>query len=74
MITKNQEVCGGQARIRDTRITVWGLVEWRRLGWSDERILQEIPGLTLDDLLDAWAYYAEHPDEIDEAIRLNAEA
>jgi uncharacterized protein (DUF433 family) len=65
---------GAEACIRDTNINVWGLVEWRRLGLSDDEIIAAVQGLTSEDLEAAWSYYAEHPREIDEAIRRNAEA
>ena len=64
-------VCGGRACIRNTRITVWGLVNSRRLGASDEQILQSIAGLTPEDLHAAWDYVAKHPAEIDADIRDN---
>jgi uncharacterized protein (DUF433 family) len=64
-------VCGGRACIRNTRITVWGLVNSRRLAAADEQILENIVGLTPDDLRAAWAYYAEHRAEVDEDIRKN---
>lgn len=73
-IQKSSAVCGGDACIRDTRITVNGLVEWRKLGLSDERILEIIDGLTPEDLAVAWDYYRLNPAEIDEQIRLNNEA
>ena len=66
-------VCGGNACIRNTRITVWGLVLSRKLGVPDAGILENIVGLTPDDLEVAWDYYRQHPAEIDEAIRLNEE-
>jgi uncharacterized protein (DUF433 family) len=74
-ITKTPGVCGGDACIRTTRHTVAGLVEWKRLGVSDERLLTMLDSpLTQADLDTAWAYAAEHPDEIEQAIRENAEA
>lgn len=73
-ISKTPGVCGGDACIRKTRITVWGLVEWRRLGLSDDQILAQIEGLTPDDLASAWDYAATHPEEIERAIRENEEA
>jgi uncharacterized protein (DUF433 family) len=73
-ISKKADRCGGDACVRDSRITVWGLVEWRQLGQTDEQIMEGIQGLTQADLDAAWDYYAAHPEEIDEAIRLNAEA
>lgn len=72
-IQKTPGVCGGDACIRNTRITVNGLVEWHKLGLSDDRILEYIEGLTRDDLAAAWEYYRLHPAEIDEEIRLNNE-
>lgn len=55
-IQKTPGVCGGEACIRDTRITVWGLVEWRRLGLSDQEILSRVEGLQPEDLAAAWEY------------------
>jgi uncharacterized protein (DUF433 family) len=72
-ITKKPDRCGGDACVRDTRITVWGLVQWRRLGLTDEQILQAVQGLQPTDLQAAWDYFASHPDEIDQTIRTNEE-
>jgi uncharacterized protein (DUF433 family) len=65
---------GVEGCIRDTGINVWGLVERRRLGWADARILQSIQGLTDVDLEAAWYYALKHGDEMDDFIRRNAEA
>jgi uncharacterized protein (DUF433 family) len=73
-VEKRPGVCGGDARIRQTRITVRGLVEWRSLGLSDAEILERHPDLTQADLDTAWEYYSQHQEEIDEAIRENADA
>lgn len=70
-ISKQPDRCGGDACIRDTRITVWGLAAYRRLGLSDEGILQAVEGLTPADLEAAWEYVAAHAEEIDQAIRDN---
>jgi uncharacterized protein (DUF433 family) len=72
-VSKNEDRCGGDACIRDTRITVWGLVASRRLGMSDTEILAATQGLTPGDLEAAWAYAAKNEQEIDEAIRANEE-
>jgi len=45
-IQKTPGVCGGDACIRSTRITVWGLASYRKLGLPDQRILKAIQGLT----------------------------
>ena len=73
-VQKTPGVCGGRACIRNTRISVWGLVNSRRLGATDEQILENIVGLTPDDFRAAWDYYRQHPAEIDEDIRENEEA
>jgi uncharacterized protein (DUF433 family) len=73
-IRKTPDVCGGDACIRDTRITVWGLVESKRLGLSDADILQNIVGLTAGDLDCAWAYFQENQEEIERVLREEAEA
>lgn len=73
-ISKTPGVCGGDACIRTTRHTVHGLVEWKQLGLTDQRILEHHPDLTQADIDAAWTYYAEHPTEIERAIRENAEA
>jgi uncharacterized protein (DUF433 family) len=73
-ITRRPHPDGIEACIRDTNVNVWGLVEWRKLGRSEEDILRSIPGLTVEDLAAAWEYYGEHQDEIENFIRRNAEA
>lgn len=60
--------------MRNTRHTVAGLVEWRQQGLTDTRILEHHPDLTLADLAVAWEYYAQHREEIDQAIKEAAEA
>ena len=72
-VQKTPNVCGGDACIRNTRITVWGLVQSRRLGASDASILENIAGLAPEDLEAAWDYARQHAGEIDEAIRVNEE-
>ena len=67
-------VCGGEPCIRNTRHTVAGLVEWKKQGVPDARILEHHPDLTLADLAVAWEYYATHRDEIERAIQAAAEA
>ncbi|BAU08314.1 DUF433 domain-containing protein [Fischerella thermalis CCMEE 5330] len=68
LIQKTPGVCGGNARIRDTRITVWTLVSFRQQGASEEELLRNYPGLTPQDLEAAWSYYQEHLQEIDQLI------
>jgi uncharacterized protein (DUF433 family) len=72
-ISKRPDRCGGDACIRETRIPVWVLVNFRRLGGSDSDLLRDYPSLTLADLEAAWAYSATHAEEIERAIRENEE-
>lgn len=61
-------VCGGQACIAHTRIPVYLLEEYRRLGKSNSDLLDMYPVLTASDLQAAWTYVAQHQDEIDAQI------
>lgn len=70
-ISKGPDRCGGDACSRETRIPVWVLVNYRRLGASDTEILQAYPSLTPSDLEAAWTYAAANAAEIDCAIREN---
>lgn len=72
-VSKKPDRCGGDACVRDTRITVWGLARDRQLGVSDAEILQNIQGLTPTDLEAAWKYAEANMDEIEKAIRENEE-
>ena len=74
MIQKTPNVVGGDACIRRTRIAVWMLVGYRKLGLSDDELLEVYPGLTRQDLKAAWDYYTANRDEIETAIRENDEA
>jgi uncharacterized protein (DUF433 family) len=70
-ISKQSNRCGGDACVRDTRIPVWTVANYRRLGASDARILEAYPSLTPGDLEAVWAYVADHREEIDRAIWFN---
>ncbi|QEH39280.1 hypothetical protein OJF2_78950 (plasmid) [Aquisphaera giovannonii] len=70
-LVKTPGVCGS-ARIKDTRIPVWQLVEERKLGASAAQLLNDYRTLKARDLAAAWEYAEEHPEEIDEDIRRNA--
>ena len=67
-IRKTFGVCGGNACIRNTRIPVWLLASYRRLGSSEQELLDAYPGLTATDLSTAWAYENRNRTEIDRAI------
>ena len=73
-IQKSPGICGGEPCVRNTRHTVAGLVEWKKQGITDARILEHHPDLTQADLEAAWAYYATHREEIEQAIKEAEEA
>ena len=73
-IDKNPGVSGGDAVIVRTRIPVWSLEGYRRLGWGDTEILENFPSLRASDLVQAWAYIAAHRAEIELALHANEEA
>jgi len=68
------EVAGADACIARTRIPVWLLVDLRRQGASEAEILRSYPGLSAQDLANAWGYARANPGEIDRAIHENEAA
>jgi len=70
-IERNEDVMGGAACIRDTRIPVWMLYHARQLGMSESDMLGSYPGLTAEDLVNAWDYAALNRDEIELQIQDN---
>jgi uncharacterized protein (DUF433 family) len=73
VIQKTPGVIGGDACIRNTRISVWLLVQLRdELGMSDADIKNYFdPPLSDADLSAAWSYFKNNKREIDEAILRN---
>ncbi|MBV9125890.1 MAG: DUF433 domain-containing protein [Planctomycetes bacterium] len=73
-IQKTPDVCGGDACIRNTRIPVWSVVAARRLGVSDSDLLRYfVTPLSAADVQAAFTYFKQHPEEIEQEIRLNQE-
>ena len=73
---RDEQNCGSLRRSRlhrGTRIP-WVLEGFRRLGWTEEKILAGYPNLRPEDLVHAWACVDAHRQEIDEAIRQNEAA
>ena len=73
-VEKTAGVAGGTACVVRTRISVWLLESYRRLGWTEAKLLANYPSLRAADLVHAWAYVEAHRQEIDEAIRENEAA
>ena len=70
-IEKTVNVCGGSACIIRTRIPVWTLVSFKKMGMNDATLLASYPTLRQQDLSNAWAYYKANKHEIDTDIQEN---
>jgi uncharacterized protein (DUF433 family) len=55
-IVASPGTCGGNPRIRGTRITVKVLARSRELGITDDELLEDYPSLTQEDLTAAWSF------------------
>lgn len=67
-IQQTPGVCGGNARIRNTRIPVWTIISFLKLGASEDEIRRNYPILSPEDIKAASSYYEQHQDEIDQVI------
>jgi uncharacterized protein (DUF433 family) len=72
-IEKTVNVCGGSACIIRTRIPVWTLISFKKMGMNDTTLLASYPTLRQQDLNNAWAYYKAKKQEIDTDIQENNE-
>lgn len=73
-VEKRPGVQGGDACIVRTRIPVWTLEAYRRLGWTEQQLLDNFPTLRPADLAYAWLYVDANPEEIEQALREQAAA
>ncbi len=58
-VSINPDVCFGKPCIRGHRIWVSLILDWLASGMSTEKILEEYPDLTREDILACIAYGAE---------------
>lgn len=61
------------ARVRGGEL-LESIRSYRRLGWTEAKILASYPTVRAADLVHAWAYVDTHRQEIDEEIRRNESA
>ncbi|MGD1866243.1 MAG: DUF433 domain-containing protein [Phormidesmis sp.] len=73
-IEQTPNVCGGDARIVNTRIPIWVLVDAKNCGYSDADLLASYPRLSAVDLANAWTYADAFSDDIESAIARNEAA
>jgi uncharacterized protein (DUF433 family) len=64
-IVKTQGVCGGNARIENTRIAVHDVIGLLQNGETVESVTRQLPGLTRAQAYECLAYYEDHLAEID---------
>jgi len=70
-ITHKKGICGGRSIIEGTRIPVWSIIKWYKLGMSIEDIIREFPQLTPSQIHDAFSYYYDNKKEIEKDIADN---
>lgn len=71
-ITRQKGISGGKPTIKGTRIRVVQIaLEYERLGWSPDQVLQAHPQLTLAQVHDALSYYYEHAAELNAELLAN---
>lgn len=70
-ITYQTGVCGGRAIILGTRMPVWSIIKWYKIGMSLEEIIREFPQLSPSQVYDAFSYYYDHQQEIETDIEEN---
>lgn len=73
-IEKNPNICGDSACIIRTRIPVWTIISFKKLGMTNEKLLASFPSLIHQDLNNAWAYYIANKNEIEIDLKENSEA
>ncbi len=70
-VSSKKGVCGGRSIIKGTRIPVWSIIKWYKLGLSVEEIMREFPQLTPAQIHDAFSFYYDNPEEIEKDVADN---
>jgi uncharacterized protein (DUF433 family) len=65
-------VCGGEPKIKGTRIPVWIVAGWHVMGQSVDAIIAMYPHLSAAQVHDALSYYYDHRAEVDAVRAQNA--
>lgn len=70
LITSNPKICQGEPIISGTRISVLNIVEmYYLLKWNIQKIKDEYPHLSEQQVIAAIEYYENHTGEIDSYLR-----
>jgi type III restriction enzyme len=70
-ISKSKGVCGNRSIVTGTRIPVWSVIKWYKLGMSVEDIIRDFSQLTPSQVHDAFSYYYDNQEEIENDIMEN---
>jgi uncharacterized protein (DUF433 family) len=65
--------CGGEPKIRGSRIAVWVIANWHLQGLTEAEIVEMYPQLSKAQVFDALSYYYDHQNEVDEVRFQNSE-
>ncbi len=73
-VTRELGTAGGKPIIAGTRLKVSQIaLEYERLGWSPDEIVEAHPHLTLAQIHDALSYYYDHQAEVDAQVAAETE-
>jgi uncharacterized protein (DUF433 family) len=73
-IVRDPETCGGDPRIAGTRMPVHDIVSYWQLYRGDvQRIVDDFPYFTVEQIQAVLDWYHEHREEIDEILRQRRE-
>ena len=64
-IVKTPGICGGKARIENTRIGVYDVVGLLQNGETVETVIRQLPDVTRAQVYECLSYYEDHLAEID---------
>jgi len=70
-VTQKKGVCGGRCIISGTRIPVWSIIKWYKVGMSVEEIMREFSQLTPAQIHDAFSFYYDNLAAIERDIADN---
>lgn len=70
-VYRRKDVCGGRSIVAGTRIPVWSLIKWYKLGMTVEDVMREFPQLSPSQVHDAFSFYYDNQDEIEKDIAEN---
>ena len=67
-VSRKKGICGGRSVVDGTRIPVWSIIKWYKLGMALEEIIREFPQLSPSQLHGAFSYYYDNQEEIENDI------